>query len=77
MEFTNERLQFLQVAEQCDTNLNTSTDRRIPGSWILLDNQSTIDVFTMPPFSIPLAQLKMKWLFTLLLGMQQPPWLVT
>jgi hypothetical protein len=45
MEFTNDRFQFLQVAERCSTNLNTSNDRRILSSWILLDNQSTIDVF--------------------------------
>jgi hypothetical protein len=77
MEFTNDRFQFLQVAEQCGTNLNTSNDRRIPSSWILLDNLSTIDVFHNASLLYDIRQAPNEMVFTLLLGMQQPPWLVT
>jgi hypothetical protein len=42
-----EELHFMFCTHHGDTNLaNTSTTySNIPGSWILLDNQSTIDVF--------------------------------
>jgi hypothetical protein len=37
--------QFFQSGEQSEMMANRQTGRRIPDTWILLDNQSTVDVF--------------------------------